>query len=192
LVAMNSTFFALKRAHQSTLNLTRRTLRALGLTAARFDMLYVLMRSRECRAVVPEDTLRFNPGYRQTRLVRKLGVSRATVSRMLASLEELGFVVRRRCDSDRRQLRILLTELGRSMIRTADEVLRRSGWAQLTVDSVLGAHSMDFLADQPNRWFDAEYCLNEMNALETFLAKIRQGFLDRATLAYRWRPAGYY
>ena len=39
---MHAIFFGLKRAHHGTLRITRRALIALGLTAARFDLLYAV------------------------------------------------------------------------------------------------------------------------------------------------------
>ena len=39
---MHAVFFDLKRAYHSTLRLTRRLLKRLGLTAARFDLLYIV------------------------------------------------------------------------------------------------------------------------------------------------------
>jgi DNA-binding MarR family transcriptional regulator len=77
---MHAAFFALKRAYHSTLRLTRAGLTELGLTAARFDMLFALGEYRR--------------GLLQGSLIRVLGVGRTTVSRMLAALEKLGFVKR--------------------------------------------------------------------------------------------------
>ena len=55
---MNQIFFASKRAFHSILRVTRRPLRSLGLTAARFDVLYVLMSDDERRSlVIPADIL---------------------------------------------------------------------------------------------------------------------------------------
>ena len=102
---MNAVFFGLKRAHQSTLRITRPMLHAMGLTAARFDMLFVLLESPEGRGWTLGRRPGPNSGLLQSRLRKILGVSRPTVSRMLASLEELGILVRRRCELDRRQLR---------------------------------------------------------------------------------------
>ncbi|HEX4445732.1 MAG TPA: MarR family transcriptional regulator, partial [Polyangiaceae bacterium] len=85
---MHTVFFGLKRAHHATLGLTRHVLKRLGLTAARFDMLFAL---KPCRL-----------GMLQSRLRRLLGVSRTTVSRMLASLEQLGLLTRKASWSDRR------------------------------------------------------------------------------------------
>jgi hypothetical protein len=68
---MHAIFFGLKRAHHGTLCITRSVLAAMGLTAARFDLLYAVMTSRE--------------GLAQSALRKLLGVSRATVSRMLTT-----------------------------------------------------------------------------------------------------------
>jgi DNA-binding MarR family transcriptional regulator len=97
---MNAIFFGLKRAFHSTLRVTRRMLTRLGLTAARFDMLHALPRERRY----------VGEGMRQSELRRQLGVSRPTVSRMLASLEELGLVLRKPDSKDRRQVFVALTE----------------------------------------------------------------------------------
>jgi DNA-binding MarR family transcriptional regulator len=122
---MHAIFFGLKRAHHGTLRITRRVLAALGLTAARFDLLYAV---KETRA-----------GILQSALRKVLGVSRATVSRMLASLEELGLVRRSVSKKDRRQKLIELTTKGRWRIAFAHRQFTRSGWAQLAIDSALAA-----------------------------------------------------
>ena len=76
---MHAVFFGLKRAHHSTLRISRTMLARIGLTAARFDLLYALNTSNK----------RNGRGIRQATLRRVLGVGRTTVSRMLASLEQL-------------------------------------------------------------------------------------------------------
>jgi DNA-binding MarR family transcriptional regulator len=167
---MNAIFFGLKRAFHGTLRLARPTLTSHGLTAARFDLLYALMGS--------DRTF----GKYQSRLRKKLGVSRPTVSRMLRSLEERGLVSRERSRVDRRQLDVRLTDLGRALIRRAHKVLTESGWAQLAVDSALGSTSME------NRWFDPMHCLMETDRLEGTLKKVRDTFGDFATLYYPWHP----
>ena len=85
---VHNIFFGLKRAHHGTLRITRKLLAAFGLTAARFDLLYAVKKERR--------------GILQSALRKVLGVSRATVSRMLASLEELGLVRRTFAKQDRR------------------------------------------------------------------------------------------
>src|SRR5271154_1732091 len=123
---MHSIFFGLKRAHHGTLRITRKVLVAMGLTAARFDLLYAVKKVRR--------------GLNQSALRKVLGVSRATVSRMLASLEELGLVRREVTTADRRQKFVQLTTKGRWRIALAHRQLTRSGWAQLAIDSALETH----------------------------------------------------
>src|ERR1700723_51186 len=125
---MDATFFSLKRSFHGTLRLTRATLSKLGLTAARFDLLYALPHGRE----------RFDARTRQSDLRRMLGVSRPTVSRMLASLEELKLLRRERATGDRRQIIVSLTQRGSMLIRKAVRAFIDSGWTLLALDSALG------------------------------------------------------
>jgi DNA-binding MarR family transcriptional regulator len=169
---VNAIFFGLKRAFHGTLCITRRLLARLGLTAARFDLLYALPRRRR----------ELGNAMLQSHLRRRLGVSRPTVSRMLASLEELGLVRRERDALDRRQRSIALTDRGRALIRRAERIFIRSGLAQLAVDTALGA---DATGEQ---WYDEAYCLEAMDTLDGLLEKIRHEFRDFATLSYPWHP----
>src|SRR5580700_8740384 len=122
---MNAQFFGLKRAFHATLRITRPLLAKLGLTAARFDLLYALPHGRH----------RSQRTMRQRDLRVQLGVSRPTVSRMLASLEERG-LVRRTCDDfDRRQRVVALTPRGDVLIRQAVRHFIDSGWAHLALES---------------------------------------------------------
>ena len=163
---MHAIFFGLKRAFHGTLRVSRSALQASGLTAARFDLLYALYR-RPLRAEA------------QRALTRKLGVTRSTVSRMLASLEVLGIVRRTRVSCDRRQRWVALTDAGRTRIQRAILRLVRAGSAQLAVDSALGGE----------RWYDSDaHCFFAMAALDHSLWDIRQAFGDFATLAYPWHP----
>jgi DNA-binding MarR family transcriptional regulator len=167
---MNAIFFGLKRAFHGTLRIARPMLTSLGLTAARFDLLYALMESGHAVSKY------------QSRPRKTLGVSRPTVSRMLKSLEERGLVSRERSRRDRRQLDVRLTDSGRTLIRRAHRHLTKSGWARLAVDSALGATAMQ------NRWFDPMHCLMETDRLEGVLKKVRAAFGDFATLYYPWHP----
>jgi DNA-binding MarR family transcriptional regulator len=173
---MNAIFFGLKRAFHATLRVTRRMLSRLGLTAARFDMLYAL----------PHRARHAGKGMRQSALRRQLGVSRPTVSRMLVSLEELGLVVRKRDSIDRRQLFVALTEAGRTLIREAVQVFIRSGYVQLAVDTALCAEAG--CPATRSCWYDEAQCLIEMDTLDGMLSKVRREFGDFARLHYPWHP----
>ncbi len=167
--SMHAIFFGLKRAHHGTLRVTRDVLGRMGLTAARFDMLYAVK-------------LRRRRGMRQSALQRALGVCRATISRMLASLEQLGLVTRKVDSLDRRQRLVKLTTLGRWRIAFAHRHLTRSGWAQLAVDSALCAEGSKY------RWWDPEECIAATSLLEGQLGLLRRAYRDRANLDYPWNP----
>jgi DNA-binding MarR family transcriptional regulator len=171
-VVMNQQFFGLKRAFHATLRLTRASLAKLGLTAARFDLLYALPHSRHRSSLT----------MRQSNLRGMLGVSRPTVSRMLASLEELGLVRRTRDPYDGRQRVVALTQQGCTLVRRAVRHFIDSGWTELALDSALAS-------DRPGeRWCDDGHCLFETDRLERFLGSIRRAFGDVATLYYPWHP----
>jgi DNA-binding MarR family transcriptional regulator len=165
---MHAIFFGLKRAHHGTLRVTRDVLARMGLTAARFDMLYAI--KQRSRAML------------QSALGRILGVCRATVSRMLKSLEELGLVLRKDDPHDRRQRVVTLTTLGRWRIAYAHRHITRRGWAQLAVDSALGGEGSKY------HWYVPEECIAATRLLEGLLDQLRRAFFDRARLHYPWNP----
>ena len=169
---MNAIFFDLKRAFHGTLRITRASLARLGLTAARFDLLYAL----------PHGFQQYEQGIRQSALRRELGVSRPTVSRMLASLEQLGLVRRRRSLDDRRQSIVALTRRGCTLIRKAKRIFIGSGWAQLALDTAFDVGHPGGL------WCDDFHCFREMDTLEGLLWRIRHTFGDFARLHYPWHP----
>src|SRR5207247_2419421 len=80
---MHAIMFRLKRAFHRSLAHVRPLIGEFGLTPARFDMMKTI-RDASSGGFIFQSFIR-----------RALGVSAATVSRMLKSLEELGFVVRR-------------------------------------------------------------------------------------------------
>src|SRR5882757_5085939 len=94
-LAMDKIFFGLKRAYYGTLRVTRRSLARIGLTAARFDLLYIL---EKAGGQMP-----------QREIQRALGVAGSTVSRMLRSLEDLGLVLREIMLEDHRRTWVELT-----------------------------------------------------------------------------------
>jgi DNA-binding MarR family transcriptional regulator len=94
--------FALKRAHWRCVQTFGDVAALYDLTPARFDLLHVL-RQRYGEAT-------------QAAIRRVLGVGATTVSRMLQSLEKLGFVSRMQHTRDRRMKSVWLTPAGRERV----------------------------------------------------------------------------
>ena len=161
---MHRISFALKRAHQGSLRITRPWFAEYGLTPARFDMLYAV-HHRSTRACV------------QWELRYLLGVSGATISRMLASLEDLGLVLRYRGAGDRRVNTVWLTDKGFRLLRDAiDETLPRR--APLFIDSAFVIPWMK----------GREQVSADLDHLDAVLARARLQFRDTANLAFDWIP----
>ncbi|HEY4015899.1 MAG TPA: MarR family transcriptional regulator [Polyangiaceae bacterium] len=163
---MNAIFFGCKRALHGCLRIARQLLAGFDLTPARFDMLTAVGDGG-------------NQGSTQRELRTMLGVSAATISRMLRSLEDLGLVDRQRLEAgDRRTRWLKLTSKGVAKLRLATCRIVRSGAAQLAIDCAL----------TENRVFDASPCLQEMDLAETVFNRLRRAFGDVATLHYPWHP----
>jgi DNA-binding MarR family transcriptional regulator len=160
---MHTIFFGLKRAHHGALCIARRALAQLGLTAARFDLLFAVL-ERE--------------GLPQVELCQALGVSPSTVSRMVTSLEQLDLIARHTTIVDRRLRHVSLTDAGRRIIEEAIAQLMTGGAAQLAVDSALC----------PTRWYDGKLCSRLGQRLEKTLDKIRRAYGDIADLYRPWEP----
>ena len=165
--AMNAIAFGTKRAFHGFLRMARRPLASMGLTAARFDMLAALYGTRAI------DHPSFN-GMLQSELRRKLGVTAPVVTRMLQALQALGFVTRRRVDSDRRQLWVTLTSAGMARITMAYRIMGRAVQRWVYVAICFGKHR------------DPHKRLVHMDTLEGYLHGLRRELGDRATLAYPW------
>jgi DNA-binding MarR family transcriptional regulator len=156
---MHAVFFGLKRAYYATLGLTRRTLKKMGLTAARMDLMYLVNKTR--RGPTP-----------QSALWRTLGVVPSVVSRMLKRLEELDYVKRTVNPYDKRELLVTLTIKGRARIRRAIRRFIQWGYAQLALHSVL----------EPQLWHSPWRTHVAVSRALEFLRLIRVGFGDGASL----------
>jgi DNA-binding MarR family transcriptional regulator len=165
---VHAAFFGIKRAYWGSLRTTRKQLTEMGLTAARFDLLYLLR------------GMPWLPVSQKT-LVKKLGVTPPVVRRMLKSLRQIGLVVRERDLSDRRSWLISLTTEGRYRIRDAIDVFIRRAAAWKIVQRGLCPH----MPAGPQRE-DAAFWL--MCALEGTLDRLRKGFAARGSLYYPWHP----
>jgi DNA-binding MarR family transcriptional regulator len=169
---MNAIFFASKRVFHSAANLTRRSMQAVapGMTAARFDMMYVLTRRSWGHDKFAAMRLR------QSELWRTLGVSPPVVARMLRSLEALGWVTRRRpANGDQRQRVVTLTEKGLACIREAYKTHFRIA-ERIVYHAICWGKHRDAFA----RW-------THMSRLESYLNTLRNYCRDRAHLyLYPW------
>jgi DNA-binding MarR family transcriptional regulator len=153
-------FFGLKRAHHCALRVSRWLLHGTGLTPARFDMLYAIASSGHT--------------VLQSTLGRLLGVTRQTVSRMLASLEQLGLVLRERAHGDRRNRLVRMTKLGALTLADAEEGPSTCGHV---IELIQGALSQAPAGPQA-----------EMEGFDTTLRRFRRFFRDRASLVFPWEP----
>ncbi len=134
-----------------------------GLTPARFDMLKVI------------DSEEY---FYQRQLRNVLGVSGATVSRMLRSLRLLGLVETFVDPDDARCKCIVLTERGREVLKIATDVVIGSGLGGLAAASVIDWTNM------PPR----KTAVAGINELLRRLDCVRYGFGDRASLEYGRGP----
>jgi DNA-binding MarR family transcriptional regulator len=162
---MHSITFGFKRAYSATLKISRRTLRKMGLTAARFDLLYAVHIKGKW------------PAY-QSYLWRTLGVDKAVVSRMLKSLEALGYVKRAVDPYDTRQRRVRLTARGRSRILRGIRVFIRWGYVSLALACAL----------VPERPHDMTATRAALDEADRILCLVRDQFGDTADLSYPWHP----
>ena len=158
-MGMTPVFFGLKRAYYATLGLTRRTLRKMGLTAARMDVLYVVHKKGRYPTL-------------QGQLWRTLGVCPSVISRMLKRLEAIGYIQRDIVINDTRKRTVTLTTKGRARILRAIRQFIGWGYAQLALHSAL----------EPERWHSEWHTHVAVSRGEEFLRLIRVGFGDRASL----------
>lgn len=156
---MHAVFFGMKISHLRVLHVTRALLWKRELTPARFDMMRVV-------------ELHKDGGVAQQKVQDLLGVSAPTISRMLKSLEKLGYVVRERMTHDARQKRVHITELGLERVRAARLALIDSGIADR-----MAARGL---------CFDPEEARPQVTMLRGFLRSIRKNYGDPAPFEHPW------
>jgi DNA-binding MarR family transcriptional regulator len=170
---MHPTLFELKRAFHASLKFSFRALRPHGVTPARFDMMFVLY--SEWRS----GSSRYrNAPVDQTMIRKKLGVSRATVSRMLQSLEALQLVRRTPSFADRRTREVRLTLRGLALFRRAMLATVGTGIVDLAIRCIVA----------PLSWFSDRDSEADIRRLEERLYKLARAFGDDARLTYTWVP----
>jgi DNA-binding MarR family transcriptional regulator len=174
---MHAVFFGVKRAHLEVVwRLTGPLIEKSGLTPARFDLMRIV---RLRPHGVPQGTLHW-----------LLGVSPPTVSRMLKSLEELGWIRRVEHRRDRRSRVVHITESGTAAVEMA---------LAATVGSREAEHHVARVAtgDRTRRSGgrqDAaaikgaiEAAKAKVVALEGTLARMRSALFDFAPFVHPWR-----
>jgi DNA-binding MarR family transcriptional regulator len=154
-------------------------LRSFGLTAARFDLLYALLPTEDDPELGDGESDGDGDGesyaLSQSELRETLGVCASVVSRMLRSLEDLGFVRRGRDECDRRQKWVELTKDGLAAVRAAYQSLRRA--TQRLVDEAIGGEGGH--RNRVRRFWN-------MMTLDDYLLSLSTSFGDTAGLHYYW------
>ena len=162
---MTPAFFGIKRAHLMIVAGTRHMLWVSGMTPARYDLMRVV---------------KANPyGITQRTLRYLLGVSAATISRMVSSLEALGYLRRSRLARDRRCVEVSLTEEGDDRIQQANaRAIETRSADRLTARSV----TRDRFANP-----DRASVRKKVQAFEEILRGVRRFFDDPSPFRHPWR-----
>ena len=126
---MDDVFVGVKRAHLAVNRWALFKLREFGVTPARFE----LMRN------IYERNFR----WVQSELRKVLGVSRATISRMIGALVKLGWIVREPNPFDRRTLDCVLTYEGRRVVASVMSALIWPKVIARIVDAALHTSNVD-------------------------------------------------
>jgi DNA-binding MarR family transcriptional regulator len=149
--------FALKRADQRSRALQRRLLGPLGITPARYDLLFVIFQHHVHRR---------SPWMFQSRIRKELGVAASTVSEMTKSMQALGLVTRKRQRfGDRRQVIITLTKRAFAVLRRVRKQVIEPGILWLAL-------------------FTALTSVEQMGSVEFYANRFRQGMKDPALFQF--------
>ena len=157
---MHRVFFSVKRVHLRIVEIGKKLLKEHELTPARFDLLRVV--DAHHPQPVPQSKIR-----------ALLGVSAATVSRMLISLEKLGFVVREKSTTDARNLLVSLSDLGWNRVDDAMIALVCRGGAERMARRGVA--------------FEPNLAVLRLRGLHKLLNSMRRIFGDDAPFVDPWR-----
>jgi DNA-binding MarR family transcriptional regulator len=159
---MHTLFYSLRRADLQSLAFQRSILREFGITPARYLMLFVI--GTVGMELGAKSRWMFQSGIR-----RKLGVSRMTVSVMLRSLEEEGWVKRtRERAGDKRQIMVQLTERAMRLLRDVHRKVIRPGVVWFAIYTALGMTG------------------DKVGALKYWADRFREKFDDPSEFYYPW------
>ena len=173
---MHGVLFAVKRTHLDGLRVERRLLERTGRTPARFHLVQAMARNAGYLGRV---------GCLQKELWPVLGVSRATVSRMLGSLEKLGLVQRSVVAKDRRNRFVELTRAGAAWFRLARRVAVAD--AARVIEAALGPRTEMAIGGGARTWRDVGM---QLRPFETLLIAVQWRLGGLARLVYPRQPLG--
>ena len=162
---MHAMFFSVKRVHLRVLAISRGLLREIVLTPARFDMMRII-------------GLHHEHGILEVKLRELLGVSAATVSVMLRSLELLGFVRRSRFVRDARHVLVSITEVGSHQLELATSRLIDPGVADRVAERAF--------SNEPDAG------ARDVVTARGFLRTIRGNYSDPAPFEHPWTMKNIY
>jgi DNA-binding MarR family transcriptional regulator len=103
-----SSLVALRRILRATEENTRRIARATGLTAPQLAVMQIVAEAGE---IAP------------SMIARRAGIAPPTATALIEKLDRRGLLSRRRSETDRRSLRVALTEAGRAALEQAPDPL---------------------------------------------------------------------
>jgi DNA-binding MarR family transcriptional regulator len=162
--AMHRVSWDIKRVFLGMTKLRVKLMARWGITPARFDMLYAIRCQRQF-------------WFPQRKLRELLGVGASTISRMIDSLVEIGFLVRRRVATDRRRRELKITKHGKRTLRCMFDNLIKSGLARRIVGHAL--------ADNPDAVKTSDQKITErVEELETIMAYLKLNLEDEAYFDY--------
>jgi DNA-binding MarR family transcriptional regulator len=161
---MHRVTWDVKRVFLRLSKVRRKVMERWGLTPARFDMLYAIRCQR--RFWFPQRALR-----------KLLGVCASAISRMIDSLVETGFLVRRRVEGDRRLRELKITKHGKRTLRCMFGNIIKSGLARQVVGHAL--------ADDPDDVSTSDAKISEyVERFETTMAYLKLNLGDEACFDY--------
>jgi len=161
---MHEVMFRLKRAHLRAVEFAKPLAQAFGLTPARFDVLYAIQ-------------IAGHAGTREVsqKVIRNaLGLSAATISKILARMEKRGLVTRARSFVDRRRSEVVITSYGLAAFGAAVHAFLRLGILQGVYETIYGGG-------------DAAQSKGFLTRMRNGLRKVARRFGDRSSIAYPTR-----
>jgi DNA-binding MarR family transcriptional regulator len=170
---MHGVFWGTHRAALCAIKVAKRMTTQFGLTPSRFHMLSAIR--SEQREWFPQRGLR-----------ELLGVTAQTISRMLKSLIERGFLVKRVMEEDRRRRELAFTRAGRARFSNAFNVIVEAG---------LGTHVAERALTDAGWPSSAEKRAAALVEFKAVVDEFRYGLLDTALFDYspdKAQPAPIY